>query len=210
MQRVLGETKLLCGDLVVPLESYYIYCYAYEIRFLGQRIISVAVIDLKHHSYTTAQIYLGIYPDKFTSTDEENYIVTSGQRTIVSIQRCTTLAPLRWSSTHVKPIVQQRLDEVVQYVLNYNHFHEIGIQRRISRGLGVHADLRLIQLLSYAQKLQNIVKNYCQSNCTCGGFNDECTCPIPYRCDEVFLDAKQLYDHAVLFRATCPAGEETL
>ncbi|CAB3978033.1 Hypothetical predicted protein [Paramuricea clavata] len=207
---ILSDTRLLCGNRLVPLDQYYIYCYSYDIGFCNQRIIKIAIIDLRYFAYLTARIAVGIYPVQYTIESKKlNYIVTSGQRTVVSIEGCTTWSGL-WDSQFINPRVQACLDEIVQYCLSYNCYHEVHIQKRVSNNLGAHVSLRLIQLICYALKLQNTVKNYCQSNCTCGGFNDECECPIPYLCSEVFVDAKQLHDNAVLFRASSPPGEETL
>ena len=193
---------LLLGDRLQPLAHYYIYCYGYRIRYTGEREISVGVIDWMGRAFVTAEIVCGVYP-RTVKTRGQKYINLKPMRNSVGIRACTTLKE-SYDSNTARPHIEAILDQVVSVFIHDYAYHEDRIQQTVLERVGACLSIRLTQFLKYAIHLQKTVKHFCQSNCTCGDFCEECTCPIPYSCSKVFTDAKRLCSDEVLFGAPLP------
>ena len=195
-------TSVFMVDHVEQLANYYIYCYDYRWRHVGgSREISVGVIDWKRQAYVTAKIICGIYPAKFY---RKNAINLDPIRTVNSIESCTTIQTTYISSV-ARPTIERVLDSVVTLIYHDHTHHEKELQQTILRHFGVCLSIRLIQFLKYAIRLQVTVRNYCQSNCKCGGFGGECICPVVIRgwCKE-FPDAGKMCSDEVFFETPLP------
>ena len=197
-------TTVLLGDRVEQLANYYVYCYGYAIRFTGEREILVGVIDWQSQAYVTAAIICGIYPYKVY---RKNVIDTRPMRTVASIRNCTTFHAT-YTSDSAGPRIELILDRVITIILHDYTAHENKLQQTVLRRFGACLSIRLVQFLKYAVHLQATVKKYCYSNCRCGGFGDECRCPVARGCFKEFPDARKLCSDEVFFEAPLPDREK--
>jgi hypothetical protein len=94
-------------------------------------------------------------------------------RTVVSIRNCTTFHAT-YTSDSARPHIEALLDGIVTIFIHDYTYHEDKLQQTVLRRFGVCLSIRLTQLLKYAVHLQAMVKQYCYSNCRCGGFGGEC------------------------------------
>ena len=161
-------------------------------------MILVGVFDWIMRVFITAEIVCGVYPRAEKGNRGQKYLNTKPLRTTVVMKRCTTLN-LLYNSRQAVPHIEVILDEVLTFFLHDCNRHEDRIYRDILERVGACLSLRLTQFLKYAAQLQQIVKKFCYGNCTCGGYDYECICAIPYSCLKLFGDAKRLCSDEVFF-----------
>jgi hypothetical protein len=151
--------------------------------------------------YVTAKIVCGVYPRK-EKTRGKKYINLTPMHNSIYVSHCTTLCTtfkkaydLNRARSHIEAV----LNQVVSVFIHEYSYYEDRIQQTVLDHVGACLSIRLTQFLKYAMHLQKTVKHFLDSNCYCGGFSNECICPIPYSCGKVFTDAKRFCSDEVLF-----------
>ena len=195
-------TSVWCGDRTEQLGNYYMYCYEYLFRVTGERDIRVGVFDWKRQVYVKAQIVCGIYPGKYYRKYGLNL---NRVRTTVTIVECSSQEHGLLYSIQGRSLIENALDTVVSFFIHQHKGKEEELHHTIRRRFHICVSIRLVQFLKYAIHLQRLVKNYCYSNCTCGGFGGECICPVVINtCFREFPDAKRMHSDEVLFETPVP------
>ena len=191
------RTTMLFDDCLLPIAYYYMYPVEYCGDGNGSRKVTVSYIDWREKIYAQCKYIFRIYPRKLNRWEYINNL------RIEFIVRHITVADTRGGSTWRKQrVIQDKGDRLVEWFFALLGKSDREIERECLSQTGILVSRRLVDFLKYMCTIYDRVKNYLQTNCQCGGYNDVCTCTA------LCADVRRLYDENKLCDAVLCETQE--